>query len=304
MAMQSPTTVAGTTFKIVKKGYDPDEVRAYLKEVSAALQNAQDHAANVEARARQAVARAQEAAQQAQAQVAAAPAAPVPSRIDDTETISRTLLLAQKTADETMAAAAHEAETVRAEAAKEADILLSAARAEVSKASETARIEARKATESERQRVEGELQQLLARLEFLRDDVTQMEAHAAHHRERLLQVAEELHHVATRPSAGLGESRRPVLSAAADFDPSDLAATQPVPIIAVSPVDDGPRDATPADAGAPEPVAESDRAIETPISSAATSVAAANGGARLFGDADLDAEGVDPDITAEVPVVE
>ncbi len=288
MATQSPTTVAGTTFKIVKKGYDPDEVRAYLKEVSAALQNAQDHAANVETRARQAVARAQEAAQQAQAQAAAAqPAAVSSTKLDDTATISRTLLLAQKTADDTIASASHDAETMRAEAAKEADILLAAARSEVSKATETARIEARRATESERVRVEGELQQLLARLEFLRDDVTQMEAHAAHHRERLLQVADELQQLATRPSAGLGESRRPVLSAAADLDPNDLSATQPVPIVSgVAPVEDAPQ--------------TNDVVEEAPAPAA---IQEFGPGDRLFGDPDRSAS-IDPDITAEVPIIE
>src|SRR5688572_22425789 len=107
---ESPQAVAGTTFRIVKKGYDPDEVRAYLSNVSRALTAAQEHAASMEARARQAVAKAQELMQQRQA---------TPERgmkLEDTETISRTLLLAQRTADNTTADARREAEKTLAAA--------------------------------------------------------------------------------------------------------------------------------------------------------------------------------------------
>ena len=285
--MQS-SSVSSTTFKIVKKGYDPDEVRAYLKEVAGALQTAQDHAANVETRARQAVARAQEAAQQAQAQAAqASQAAAEPIRstkLDDTETISRTLLLAQKTADDTVAGAQAEADAIRASARSEAEQAIGEARAQLEQASETARNEARRAGESERLKVETELQQLLARLEFLRDDVAQMEAHAAHHRERLLQVADELQTVATRPTAGLGESRRPVLSAAADLDRQEVTATQQVPATLAAPAGEQP--------------------VEPPSNGGGDGVApgALERAEQLFPEPDADEPQLD--ITAEVPITE
>ncbi|MEZ5216749.1 MAG: DivIVA domain-containing protein [Ilumatobacteraceae bacterium] len=223
--METPSTIVNTTFKIVKKGYDPDEVRAYLREVAGTLQTAQDHAGSVETRARQAIAKAQEAAQQAQARAAAA-SAQVPASSDaNPDTISRALVLAQKTADDTVRAAEQEAEALRSTARREADEAVHAARSEAAALAEGARSEARKAGEAERVRVEAELQQLMARLEFLRDDVAQMEAHAAHHRDRLVVVAAELQTLATRPTGGLGEARRPVLSAAADLGVDGVVAT-------------------------------------------------------------------------------
>lgn len=225
--METPSTIANTTFKVVKKGYDPEEVRAYLREVALTVQASQDHATSVEQRARAAVGKAQEAAQaaQAQAQAAVAQQPAAPSRDADTEVISRTLLLAQKTADDTIRSADREAADTRAAAQREADALLASARSTMTEATESARAEARRAGDAERFKVEAELQQLLARLEFLRDDVTQMEAHSAHHRDRLLQVADDLQNIANRSSAGLGETRRPVLSAAADLEPGSVTAT-------------------------------------------------------------------------------
>ena len=210
---ESPQAVAGTTFRIVKKGYDPDEVRAYLSNVSRALTAAQEHAASMEARARQAVAKAQELMQQRQA---------TPERgmkLEDTETISRTLLLAQRTADNTTADARREAEKTLATARAEAETALAGAKQEALRVVETARADARRAGENERVQVEEELQQLLARLEFLRDDVTQLDRFTSEQRTRLRESAEALNDIAERPVGGLGEHRSPVLSAASDMPP-------------------------------------------------------------------------------------
>lgn len=106
----SPQSVAAATFKTVKKGFDPDEVRSYLAKVASNLKTLPDkQAAAMEARARAAIAKMQELAQQAShtpAPVAPAPAAEpavrnteITAGPDDSETISRTLLLAQRTAD-------------------------------------------------------------------------------------------------------------------------------------------------------------------------------------------------------------
>ena len=210
---ESPQAVAGTTFRIVKKGYDPDEVRAYLSNVSRALTAAQEHAASMEARARQAVAKAQELMQQRQA---------TPERgmkLEDTETISRTLLLAQRTADNTTADARREAEKTLATARAEAETALAGAKEEALRLVETARADARRAGENERVQVEEELQQLLARLEFLRDDVTQLDRFTGEQRTRLRETADALNDIAERPVGGLGEHRSPVLSAASDMPP-------------------------------------------------------------------------------------
>src|SRR5262245_29727989 len=108
----SPQRIRETRFKPAKRGYDPAEVDAFLEEAAASLETAQNAATAMEARARAAVARLQELSQ-AGGEPGAAPRASV----DESETISRTLLLAQRTADATVA-----------DAQAEADRLLEAAR--------------------------------------------------------------------------------------------------------------------------------------------------------------------------------
>ena len=102
----SPQAVAAATFRTVKRGYDPDEVRAYLIEVSASLEAAHQQATAMEARARAAIAKLQDATQLAQ-QTPATTTGPVPVTpaptptvgAEEAETISRTLLLAQDIAE-------------------------------------------------------------------------------------------------------------------------------------------------------------------------------------------------------------
>src|SRR5829696_4436341 len=105
----SPQAVSVATFKTVRRGYDPDEVRSYLARVSSTLEAAQQQATAMEARARAAVAKMQDL----QAAAVAAPATDdrrdVVAPPDEAETISRTLLLAQRTADTTVAEARAEA---------------------------------------------------------------------------------------------------------------------------------------------------------------------------------------------------
>ena len=110
---------------------------------------------------------------------------------DEAATITRTLLLAQRTADATVA-----------EAEQEASQIVEAAKAE-----------SRKAGEAERVRVEGEVQALLARRDFLESDVDQLEDFLAAQRERLTAVATALNDVSERVGDGLGPMRRPQLSA-------------------------------------------------------------------------------------------
>src|SRR3982751_5751207 len=84
----SPQSVSSTTFKIVKKGYDPDEVRTYLGQLGAQIEAMQSQTTAMEARARAAVARLQEIAAQAPAQQAPVTESAGPS-VEESETISR-----------------------------------------------------------------------------------------------------------------------------------------------------------------------------------------------------------------------
>jgi DivIVA domain-containing protein len=227
----TPTEVAGASFKTVRKGYDPDEVDAFLDRAAKALEEAQQQAAAMEARARAAVARLQELST---AQEHAAPVAPPPPVVaepavsvgpDEAETISRTLLLAQRTADTTVAEARAEAERILGEARVEADATIDSTRAMSAKLLEDARADARRSTEAERIAAENEVQSLVARRDFLLGDVDQLERFLVDQRERLRAAARQIEALCDRVPAGLGHVRAPLLSAA-DVPPGDVTAEQ------------------------------------------------------------------------------
>jgi len=206
----SPQEIRDAAFKSVKRGgLDPDEVTAFKLAAADALQQALQNATAMEARARAAVTRLQELTQQIEAAdaapavaepVAAEPAlapepAPVPVRreptVDEAETISRTLLLAQRSADAAVAEAHEEAASII----------------------EAAKADSRRAGEAERVRVEGEVQALLARRDFLESDVDQLEQHISAQRERITEVVAALEAMMNRVPNGLASMRRPQLSA-------------------------------------------------------------------------------------------
>lgn len=221
----SPQEIRDATFRSVKRGgFDPDEVSAFKSAAADALQQAIQDATAMEARARAAVARLQELSQQqaaaeqtAVAETEAPAEAAVATRreatVDEAETISRALLLAQRTADTTVAEAEAEAEAAISSAQAEAARIASTARDEATGIIEAAKAESRKAGEVERVRVEGEVQALLARRDFLESDVDQLEQHVGAQRERITEVVAELEALTNRTANGLGPLRRPQLSA-------------------------------------------------------------------------------------------
>ena len=232
----TPSQVTGATFRTVRKGYDPDEVSTFLQRVSRALEESQQQATAMEARARAAVARLQELSAAAEAAPPPAPA-PVgePTRFpapgadepptvhvaaDDAETITRTLLLAQRSADAAVADAKAEAERILTEARTEAESTLDSTREMSAKLLDDARTEARKASEAERVAAENEVQSLVARRQFLVGDVDQLEQFLIDQRERLRGAARQIEAVVERVPAGLGHVRPPALSAS-DEPPGD-----------------------------------------------------------------------------------
>jgi DivIVA domain-containing protein len=229
----SPQDIRAQQFRTVKRGgYDQREVEAFRTAAAEALEQANQAATAMEARARAAVARIQELQQaapsdeQAAPPVAAEPAAAVsePGVVgaEDAATISRTLLLAQRTADVTVAEAENEAERIL----------------------ETARAESRKAGEAERVLVEGEVQALLARRDFLESDVDQLEQFLDSQRQRISEVATELGGITSRIANGLAPMRRPQLSASDADHGDEVAATPDAPAPAP---DDDAADAVPED---------------------------------------------------------
>jgi cell division initiation protein len=219
----TPSQVSSASFRTVRKGYDPDEVNAFLQRASKALEEAHQQATSMEARARAAVARLQELSS------ASAPStekAPEENRdvvhvsANEAETISRTLVLAQRTADATISDANAEAERILTEARAEYESTLDSTREMSAQLLEEARTEARRLSDAERVAAENEVQSLVARREFLVGDVDQLEQFLEQQRERLRAAARQLEEICDRVPDGLGEVRPPLLSAS-DEEPGD-----------------------------------------------------------------------------------
>lgn len=193
----SPQEVRSISFSTVKRGYDSGEVTAFVEEVATALEAAQNETSAMEARARAAVARLQELSRAG----------------DDAETISCTLLLAQRTADATVTEAHADAERIVSAAYDDAAKSLDQAKLVADKLIEDAKDEASKSGEDERLRVESEVQALSVRRDFLESDVDHLEAFLFEQRERIRESATVLSEFLDRVPGGLGAQRRPLLSA-------------------------------------------------------------------------------------------
>jgi vacuolar-type H+-ATPase subunit H len=163
---------------------------------------------------------------------------------DQAEVISRTLMLAQRTADTTVAEAKTEAESILANAHGEAGSMIASARVQASRVVDEARVEARRTSEAERLKAESEVQALLARREFLLSDVEHLEEFVSAQRRRLTQTADLLLDIAERGEGGLGDMRRPLLSAAGEdaIRPGAAGAISDATVVAES----RPSGATPA----------------------------------------------------------
>lgn len=223
----SPAEIAEASFRTIRKGYDPDEVDAFLAECAKALEAARQQATAMEARARAAVSRLQEAAagktdEAVEPALVGEPrqAEPAMPRVE-AETISRTLLLAQMTADNAIAEARAEAERIVQEATREAETTIDSTREMSAKLLGEAKAEARRATELERRSAENEVESLVARREFLVGDVDQLERFLIDQRDRLRGAARQIEALCDRVPAGLGSVRPPVLSASDDDEPGD-----------------------------------------------------------------------------------
>jgi len=223
----NPQRVRTAEFKTAKRGLDADEVRRFLGEVADALESAQNQSTAMEARARAAVARLQELSDDASTQATAARTDDVAAATaEQTETISRTLLLAQRTADTAIAQAEAESQRVVAAATEEAAATLDSTREMAAGLMEEARDEARRAGEAERLALASEVDSLKARRDFLESDVDHLDQFLGTQRERLRDAASAMVELTERVDGGLGEARRPLLSAA--DDEAEAMATEAV----------------------------------------------------------------------------
>jgi cell division septum initiation protein DivIVA len=149
-------------------------------------------------------------------------------------------LLAQRTADQTVAEARIEADGIVVKAREEAGRVLDTARTMAAKTVDDARFEARRAAEDEKVTAENEVQSLLARRDFLLADVDHLEQYLQAQRERLRDAAVQLQEMVERVPGGLGDMRRPLLSASAEELPASVAPVS-AEAAAADLIDDTPR---------------------------------------------------------------
>jgi DivIVA domain-containing protein len=183
----TPTDVANKQFAIKMRGYAVDEVDVFLEEVEGEL--ARLLRENNDLRQRPAAA----AAPPPPAPAAAEPPAPAPAApaaeasplgsTEGQEAALRTLLLAQRTADEAVAEARAEAAQIVQAAESEAEQLLTAARTEAEETLTAARTEAEQLRTASRSDADTTLSRARAEAErtvaTARDSATQMEQQAA-----------------------------------------------------------------------------------------------------------------------------
>src|SRR5918994_730056 len=153
-------------------GYNTRDVDDFLERVAAGVGQLHERLRDLAARADTAEARLLDTQRQFEElqrrPPAAAPAAPAPApRINETDdTLRRTLVLAQRTADATIK-----------EAKQEAGRLLEEARAEASRARASAQDEALRGADQARASIEAELDGLVSQREALKSDLEVLNRH-------------------------------------------------------------------------------------------------------------------------------
>lgn len=224
----TPEQIANATFRLVRKGFDPDEVRSLQHQAAQALDSALEYAGLMEQRAKAAAARLNQLDQSGTGSTVthgadhtpgqpAVTSSTVVIRTDDAQTISRALVLAQRAADQALEEARAAAATLIADAEAAVARMRSDAEIESARLLAEARNEARRAGEAERVKVMAEVQALLARLDFLREDVSAMQAHADLQRHRLSESADALRSLAEARIGAVADAREPALSPAAEM---------------------------------------------------------------------------------------
>jgi DivIVA domain-containing protein len=190
----SPKAIAAVTFPVVRKGYDPEQVRSFLSQLSRGVEELQNRALQAEAKAR----------------LTSAPAA----ESANVESITKTLLLAQRTADSTLAEARQEADGIRRQASERAEAILAEAKAQGAQLIGAAEQEAARSGDAARSRVTAEVEALEARRQALLEDSEALSGHVVAQRERLAATVEVLQRALEQPD-GLQDLPRPEGSQAA-----------------------------------------------------------------------------------------
>jgi cell division initiation protein len=300
----SPKAIAGVEFRTARKGYDPEEVRAFLSQVARGVEAMHGQAAAADARLRGATAKVQE----------------LSARVDQDPagSMTRALVLAQKTADAVVAEANGEAKEIVATAEERARAATAAAQERVTQAVADAEVQARQAGSAEQARIAAEVASLTSRRDQLHEEAASFEALIGAQRQQVGEAADALravldaHLVANAVPAVAPEpsADAPVVDQAPAS--GDEPASTASPVAPEAPVDPAPAEAAeragPASEALPaeEPPAKEPPAEERPaeddddIAGELALMAEPSGRARLpFGEP---ASAGPP--TAEVPAVE
>jgi DivIVA domain-containing protein len=194
----SSQAINGIEFDQVRKGYDPEQVKSFLSRVGAAVDEMRSHLVASDARARAAMARVQELSAREPAAVGSA----------DTDVISKTLLMAQRTADAAVADAQKSADATLADADTRSKSMLADSEARSAEMIRQAELMATS-------HMESELRTLKERKASLSNEVDQLNERIVAERERVAAVIESLQRLLRSPE-GLGTlSYRPAPAAAA-----------------------------------------------------------------------------------------
>ncbi|MDH4170867.1 MAG: DivIVA domain-containing protein [Acidimicrobiia bacterium] len=286
----TPQLLAEVEFRDTLRGYDRDEVDTFLEQVGVAI-------AQLQGRLREALSR----AEMAEARGAGGPQGEGVS----TDTITRTLLLAQRTADATVAEAETDARRMVTEAQEDAVRLRSEAEADRAAVLAETENEARQVAEEARRDLLSELQTLESAREQAQIDLRQLEEALDGQRTKLLDAAVELTALAEGGRMGEGqsahtESETDSTEVVVDDGPDDEPAPAQVAasIAGDAPADDEPIDLS--DRGAPYDV-EADRpdvdlSSDTASSESRSSTAAPDepaAGSSVFPDAGPATQSVD-----------
>jgi DivIVA domain-containing protein len=273
----TPQVINEVEFHQKMRGYDPDEVDDFLERVAAAvgqmhdrIREAAERAAIAERRAAELEARVRDvngrpaapAPAPAHVQAQAPVAKPTsPSDEDDAETIRRTLILAQRTADAAVKDAQDAAARTLQSAEEQAQRVLTEAQERARQLVTEAESEARKTADGTRQRLVSEIISLEEARDGLRADHGILERHLEEQRLRLRSSIGDLQRLLddpgrlrVAPSPTLRGTTRPAFLdeelAAAD----DAAAAEPEPeIIDLHTPDAEPIEPPPVGSNGPRP---------------------------------------------------
>ena len=214
-------------FRERRRGYDVDQVDAYIDRVSQAAALVQGRVAELHQRVEDAESR------------LAQPAAAASTHPDSEESVARMLVLAQRTADAAIAEAEAEAARRRAEADEHASRVLAEAETDRRRTVTEAQSEAAEAVAAERARIAAEIGRLEEYKAFLSEDIEILETHLAEARRALsaslsgltdlLEQPEAFRITAMPATSGALAAERLEASADEAASPADLADPEPVP---------------------------------------------------------------------------